>query len=36
MLHLFVWASKVFTTKSASKKSAGKPHLLNEAVSKNI
>ena len=29
MLHLFVWASKAFTTKSDSKKSTGKPHLLN-------
>ena len=36
VLHLFVWASKVFTTKSASKKSTGKPHQLNEAVNKNI
>ena len=36
MLHLFVWASKVFTTKSISKKSTGKPHQLNEAVNKNI
>ena len=36
MLHLFVWASKVFTTKSTSKKSTGKPHQLNAAVNKNI
>lgn len=34
ILHLFVWASKVFTTKSTSKKSTGKPHQLNEAVNK--
>ena len=27
--YFFVWASKVLTTKSASKKSNGKPHLLN-------
>ena len=27
--YFFVWASKVFTTKSTSKKSTGKPHLLN-------
>ena len=27
--YFFAWASKVLTTKSASKKSTGKPHLLN-------
>lgn len=27
--YFFVWASKVLATKPASKKSAGKPHLLN-------
>ena len=32
--YFFAWASKVLTTKSASKKSTGKPHLLNEANTK--